>query len=156
MNVTKYLTWECDGTGVIPHTSLWTRSKQCNDEEVLMGKGRVLLLLILQLEQFKKTSLREILLSDSKPDLNKDTKVRKWGWPNRLCHNWLLLELEAENNADELKFRSCVESWNGNRQPHLGPFAVTFPDAWSCITQPEREKKQHNDYQLVGQQIINW
>ena len=46
-----------------------------------MGKGRVLLLLILQLEQLKETSLREILLSCSKLDLNKDNKVRNEDGP---------------------------------------------------------------------------
>ena len=64
-------------TGAIPHTSLCTRSKHFNDKEVLLGKGRILLLPTLQLEQLKETSLIEILLSCSNPDLNKDNKVRE-------------------------------------------------------------------------------
>ena len=95
----------------------------------MMGKGSVLLLPILQLEQLKETSLRETLLSRSKQELYKDNSVLEWGCPSLLCRSWHLFELESENKAKAPKFRYCVDKCSGKRRPCLGPFAITFPDA---------------------------
>ena len=51
MNVTKYLKWAWEIIGEMPQTSLWMTSKHFVARLPKLGKGRVLLLPNLQVEQ---------------------------------------------------------------------------------------------------------
>ena len=142
MKLTKYLYCAWETIGVIPQTSLWTISKHCEARVVGWGKGRTLLLPSLHDIQSKERSREEHVLFPNNPELNKLRSTSELGWTRCLCH--ILCPKPSTLHAKESKGKLGIiverETWRGKSRPTLGPFAIIFPDTWSCITQPEREK----------------
>ena len=70
MNVTKYLKWAWEIIGEIPQTSLWMTSKHFVAWLPILGKGRILPLPNLQVEQSIEAT-ENWFLFPNRPDLGK-------------------------------------------------------------------------------------
>ena len=126
--------------------------------EVEIGKGRDLLFPILQVAQSKGTQEEDkpVVLFNN-PELNKVDKVFEFGCPSLLCHNWLESLMEKQNPLLSNLFLEGGEKSSGNKRPHLGPLAISFPVIWSCTTQPEEEKRRcYNYFQQAAQLTKGW
>ena len=135
MNVTKYLKWVWEIIGEKPQTSLWMTSKHFAARLPKLGKGRVLLLPNLQVEQSKEAT-ENWFLFPNKPEFDKWDNTIEFGCPRRLWQTSVLLAVEVQAKDRTGGMEKCI----GNSRPTLGPYTIIIPDTWSCTIQPLREK----------------
>lgn len=122
MNVTKYLKWAWEIIGEMPQTSLWMTLKHFVARLQKLGKGRVLLLPNLQVEQSMEAT-ENWFLFPNKQKFDKWDNTTEFECPRRLCQISVLLAVEVQAKDTTGRIEKCI----GNNRSTLGPFVLSSP-----------------------------